>query len=92
MIAKGLATNGARVYVSGRRLDRLQDASKTIVSGSGSFHLYVYAFVENVLSQVERQLSSDERLVMDVNDEESIKKGVEVIEKAEGKLDILVNK
>ncbi|KAF5384463.1 hypothetical protein D9757_000449 [Collybiopsis confluens] len=69
-MATGLARNGAKVYITGRRVDVLEKAANSIqCSGLGSLV----------------------PLQMDVTDEESINKGVQVVTRAEGRLDILIN-
>ncbi|THU93669.1 short-chain dehydrogenase [Dendrothele bispora CBS 962.96] len=67
MIAKSLSKNGAKVYITGRRVEVLKKTANDLPD----YHL--------------------NPLQMDVVDKESIRKAVEAIDQAEGKLDILVN-
>ena len=41
MIAKAFANQGAKVYVTGRRVDVLKQATDIKLTGNGSIHWYV---------------------------------------------------
>ncbi|KAH9839886.1 NAD(P)-binding protein [Rhodofomes roseus] len=81
MIAEGLAVNGARVYITGRRKNVLEQAAAKFAQenkGDGSV-------------TARNGLKSVVRLVMDVTDKASILAVHDVIKAQEGRLHILVN-
>jgi NAD(P)-dependent dehydrogenase (short-subunit alcohol dehydrogenase family) len=88
MIAQGLASSGAKVYITGRRADVLEKAAAGY-QGKGSLVACVI-FSWTVLKPM--LIGNYYSLGMDVVDEESIKKGVRFVSEVDGKLDILVNK
>ncbi|RDB19761.1 Gluconate 5-dehydrogenase [Hypsizygus marmoreus] len=69
IMARGLAANGAKVYITGRRREKLDEAIAAPIQGNG--HLVA--------------------LTMDVLSKDSINDAVQVVEQADGKLDILIN-
>ncbi|KAK7749180.1 hypothetical protein SLS62_008361 [Diatrype stigma] len=75
MIAQALAANGAKVYITGRRLELLEKSAK--IHGSPE--------------RLGNSGGSMVPLVMDVTDKESIKAAVDAITAKESKVDILVN-
>jgi NAD(P)-dependent dehydrogenase (short-subunit alcohol dehydrogenase family) len=88
MIAQGLASSGAKVYITGRRVDVLEKAAAAY-QGKGSLVAWVkvsWIILKPIL------IGNYYSLSMDVVDEESIKKGVRFVSEVDGKLDILVNK
>lgn len=88
MIAQGLASSGAKVYITGRRVDVLEKAAAAY-QGKGCLVACV-KFSWTILKPM--LIGNYYSLGMDVVDEESIKKGVRSVSESDGKLDILVNK
>lgn len=88
MIAQGLAASGAKVYITGRRLEVLKkvaDGWDKNVGGQILPYDIIYWAVKALLSKLCR-------LQMDVTNKESISQAKSIIEAQEGKLHILVNK
>lgn len=76
MIAQALAANGAKVYITGRRLEPLEKSAK--IHGSPE--------------RLGDSGGSMVPLVLDVTDKESIKAAVEVISAKETKVDMSVTR
>ncbi len=84
VIAKDLAANGAKVYITGRREETLRAAAASVSAEEGVLISYVAqdgSHPTNVL-----------RLRMDVTDQASVNAATEHIQAADGRLDNLVNK
>ncbi|KXJ90163.1 hypothetical protein Micbo1qcDRAFT_184225 [Microdochium bolleyi] len=76
VMTKTLAANGAKVYITGRREDVLKQSAAVHGSREALGDLYGGSIVP---------------LVMDVTSRDSIKAGVEHVEKEDGHLDVLIN-
>lgn len=89
-IARALISNGAKVYITGRRLETLTSAVQNLANGP-----YEGMMVPCVTTLPGHRYSlgmTRSSLYMDVIDKESIRNAVKVVEAAEGVLHILVNK
>src|SRR6266702_3158741 len=92
MIASGLAANGAKVYIGGRRKEVLETVTaEWSVHGKGTVIPYVRLEIWSPLNRIDKPLLTNS-LPLDVSDRESIIKAKNIIEEKEGKLHILVNK
>lgn len=89
MNAQGLAAAGAKVYITGRRLEILERVSSAWDKQIGGEILpYVFCCRGKLLTFIAVPF----RLQMDVTDKASISKAKKLIEEKEGRLHILVNK
>jgi NADP-dependent 3-hydroxy acid dehydrogenase YdfG len=84
-IARGLLANGAKVYITGRREESLEQAAAQTVG------LIPYVRSRMLIAQLLSNYPLNS-LRMDVRDKESISHSMSILEKEEGKLDILINK
>ena len=104
-IALGLAQNGAKVYITGRRKETLENAAKDFAGkhkdATGSIVPYVPSRSSLPGGMFRRQARNElmplrtatfARLTIDVTDRASIAAARDVIASNEGKLHILVNK
>lgn len=90
MISQGLAANGAKVYITGRRIAVLENVSSLSPSNQVAGILIPYGCFANITQAILINMLT--RLPMDVTDKESILKARDIIAEKEGKLHILVNK
>lgn len=91
MIAAGLAANGAKVYIGGRRRNVLEKVSKEWEAhGKGTIVPYVQSaiglFILSILNFCHISVT------LDVSNRDSITEAKKLIQEKEGKLHILVNK
>ena len=89
MCSQGLAACGAKVYITGRRLDVLEKVS---VAWDKQIGGEILPYVDQSFKSSIPLLTPISRLQMDVTDKESILKVKTYIEAKEGKLHVLVNK
>lgn len=88
MIAQGLAASGAKVYITGRRLEVLKKVADSWDKNVGG-QILPYVIIYSI---TKASLNSRTRLQMDVTNKESIAQVKSNIEAQEGKIHILVNK